>query len=419
MPPDRFGVVFFAFQSDRSPSLIEVVSPRLKRSVRTLLLLVPLLVAAAAWTAWPSVGATADGARLARITRSPLWTSDRFVNPQPMWNNMSRAFRETFRGGASDAPSSPVAVFDSASAQYAKAPMSGLRVTWFGHSSSLIEIDGVTVLTDPIWSARSSPVTWAGPARWYPPVLALTQLPRVDAVLISHDHYDHLDRATIQSLNNGQIQFIVPLGVGAHLASWGVAESRITELDWWDSTRIGALTVIATPARHASGRINPQRDRTLWAGYALLGATHRAWYSGDTGMHDALSEIGTRYGPFDVTLIESGQYDPAWPDWHLGPEQAVDANRLVRGRAMIPVHWALFKLAHHGWTEPAERVLAAARCGDSVHVLIPQPGRAIEPTANAPVARWWPDVAWETRAERPVVATRTGVPADRYPSPGC
>ena len=291
--------------------------------------------------------------------------------------------------------------------------------TWFGHSTSLIEFDGVTVLTDPVWSRRPSPVTWAGPARWYPPILDMEQLPPLDAVLISHDHYDHLDRASIQSLDARRVRFIVPLGVGAHLVAWGVPETRITELDWWDSTRIGTLSIVATPARHASGRINPQRDRTLWAGYAMLGAAHRAWYSGDTGMHDALDSIGMKYGPFDVTLIEAGQYDAAWPDWHLGPEQAVEANRRVRGHAMIPVHWALFKLAHHGWTEPAERVLAATRCGVSVRVLVPQPGRAIEPTSGAATPRWWPTVPWETGQERTIVSTRRGNPSERYMIASC
>ena len=390
-----------------------------RRLFRWFVLLTLTVIAVAGWTAWPSVGARANGARLARITRSPEWRVDRFVNSEPMWNDNRRVVQEIFRGSADDTPRTPVVVFAGAAGQYAVPAASGLRVTWFGHSSSLIEIDGVTILTDPIWSTRTSPVTWIGPTRWFPPILSLAQLPQIDAVLISHDHYDHLDRATIQSLDTRGVQFIVPLGVGAHLVSWGVPETRITELDWWDSTRVGALAIVATPARHASGRINPQGDRTLWAGYAMLGATHRAWYSGDTGMHDALTEIGTKYGPFDVTLIESGQYDPAWPDWHLGPEQAVEANRRVRGAAMIPVHWALFKLAHHGWTEPAERVLVAARCGDTVHVLVPQPGRAIEPTTGQPMPRWWPTVPWETTAQRPVVATRHGDPAERYSLPSC
>jgi L-ascorbate metabolism protein UlaG (beta-lactamase superfamily) len=196
----------------------------------------------------------------------------------------------------------------------------------------------------------------------------------------------------VQALDDGRVRVIVPLGVGAHLAAWGIADARITELDWWQATHIGGVEVTATPSRHASGRINSQSDRTLWAGYAMVGSAHRACYSGDTGMESAFAEIGRRYGPFDVTLIEPGQYDAAWPDWHLGPEQAVDANRLVRGRVMIPLHRARFKLAHHSGTEPPERVLAAARCGDTVNVLIPRPGQAVEPTANPKLPRWWPAV---------------------------
>ena len=396
---------------------------RPRRPIRTALLALALifvtLLAGAVLSAWPSLGAYPSGVRLARVQRSPQWQGDHFANAEPMWNDAQHAIGETFRKNPYDTPASPIPVLANAAAQYAAPPATGLRVTWFGHSSSLIEIDGVTLLTDPIWSARSSPVTWAGPMRWHAAAVALRSLPRVDAVLISHDHYDHLDRATVQSIDDGRVRFIVPLGVGAHLAAWGVAESRITELDWWQAARVGRVELIATPSRHASGRINPQGDRTLWAGYAMIGPVHRAWYSGDTGMQSAFAEIGRRYGPFDVTLIEAGQYDAAWPDWHLGPEQAVDAHRLVRGRVMIPVHWALFRLSHHGWTEPAERVLAAARCGDTVNVLIPRPGQAVEPTTNAKLARWWPAVPWETAAQRPIVATRHGDPADRYPKAPC
>jgi L-ascorbate metabolism protein UlaG (beta-lactamase superfamily) len=391
--------------------------------IRSALLAVALvctgLLAVAVLSARRGLGAYPSGARLARTQASPEWRGGRFVNAEPMWNDFRTVFRETFRRHPFDEPQTPIPVLANAAAQYAAPPASGLRVTWFGHSSALLEIDGVTLLTDPIWSRRSSPVTWAGPVRWHAVAVPLHSLPHVDAVLISHDHYDHLDRATVQSLDDGRVRFIVPLGVGAHLAAWGIAEARITELDWWQATRVGAVNVIATPSRHASGRINPQSDRTLWAGYAMVGAAHRAWYSGDTGMQQAFAEIGRRYGPFDVTFIEAGQYDAAWPDWHLGPEQAVEANRLVHGRVMIPVHWALFKLAHHGWTEPAERVLAAARCGEAVSVLVPRPGQAIEPTTNPSLVRWWPAVPWESATERPIVATRRGDPVDRYPAKSC
>jgi L-ascorbate metabolism protein UlaG (beta-lactamase superfamily) len=263
-----------------------------------------------------------------------------------------------------------------------------LRVTWFGHSSALVEIDGTRVLIDPLWSERASPVSWAGPKRWYAAPVALSALPTIDAVVISHDHYDHLDRTAILSMKSGRAVFVLPLGVGAHLARWGIPESRIVELDWWQSTHVGALEIIATPARHKSGRIATQLDKTLWAGYAIVGAKHRVWYSGDTGFHEGLASIGKRLGPFDVTLIDSGQYDINWPDTHLGPELAVEAHRRVRGGVMIPVHWGLLKLAEHAWTEPVERVLKAAS-SHGVQVWVPRPGQSIEPTQGIRSTRWW------------------------------
>ena len=173
---------------------------------------------------------------------------------------------------------------------------------------------------------------------------------------------------------------------------------------------MGALAVTLLPARHASGRLSARSDVTLWGGFALVGARHRVYYSGDTGLLDAMNDIGTRLGPFDLALIEAGQYDADWPDWHLGPEQAVIAAGRVRAKALMPVHWGLFKLAHHTWTEPVERVLAGARC-TGLAVLTPRPGEPIEPAGMAPATtpKWWPDTAWRTAAEKPVVATRDGV----------
>ena len=211
-------------------------------------------------------------------------------------------------------------------------PPSGLRVTWFGHSSTLLEVDGTRVLTDPIWSERASPVAWAGPHRWYPPTIALAQLPPVDAVLISHDHYDHLDMPTIVAMRSWKNVFIVPLGIGAHLARWGIPAERIVELDWWQSTRVGALTVTLVPARHASGRVNAaRRPDACGAASRWSARSHRVYYSGDTGLFDAMTEIGQRFGPFDLAMIEAGQYDADWPDWHLGPEQ-IGAGRSARAR---------------------------------------------------------------------------------------
>ena len=367
-----------------------------------------------------SFGEHAGGERLARMERSPEWHDGEFRNPQAMWNDTLDALRHGLSSVPDNEPAAPVPVASTDPAVLATAPASGLRVTWFGHSSTLLEVDGVRVLTDPIWSDRASPVEWIGPRRWYPPTIALARLPPVDAVLISHDHYDHLDWATIVAMRAWKTVFVVPLGIGAHLQRWGIAPERIVELDWWQSTRVGALAVTLLPARHASGRVNPRSDLTLWGGFALVGERHRVYYSGDTGLFDGMADIGRRFGPFDVALIEAGQYDAAWPDWHLGPEQSVLSAQRVRARALIPVHWGLFRLAPHGWTEPVERVLAAARCTDTP-VLTPRPGRSIEPTALRPgdSERWWPAARWATAAQKPIVATTDGDTAHRVALPAC
>lgn len=345
------------------------------------------------------------------MRQSPQWRDDRFVNPQPLANDLPRALRDLLDASPYVTPRQPLLVAAITPAQFRLMPSTGLRVTWFGHSSTLVEIDGVRVLTDPIWSHRASPTRLAGPQRWNPPLLALADLPPIDAVIVSHDHYDHLDRGTIRAMLDWTTVFIVPLGLGAHLEAWGVPAARIVELDWWQSTTIGAagrtLEIVATPARHASGRMLLDNDRTLWAGFALVGPSHRVWYSGDTGLFPGLTEIGRRLGPFDLTMIEVGQYGQAWPDWHLGPEQAVRAHALVNGRVMLPVHWGLFALAYHGWTEPIERAMAAADSA-KVPLLTPRPGESVEPVSPPPNVRWWPAVPWTRGSEDPIVATRMG-----------
>jgi L-ascorbate metabolism protein UlaG (beta-lactamase superfamily) len=255
-----------------------------------------------------------------------------------------------------------------------------------------------------MWSERAGPIPWLGPKRWYAAPIELEQLPKLTAVVISHDHYDHLDYQSIRRLNDLGVKFVVPLGIGAHLEYWGVPLSRIVELDWWEKTNVDGLDIVCTPARHASGRLLLDKDATLWAGYALLGSQHRAYYSGDTGLFPALREIGEKLGPFDVTLIETGQYHRAWPDWHIGPEQAVKAHQLVRGKVMLPVHWALFGLAFHGWTEPVERSSVAAM-DRRAELATPRPGEPFEPTSKVPKARWWPPLAWDTAQQHPIVST--------------
>jgi L-ascorbate metabolism protein UlaG (beta-lactamase superfamily) len=357
--------------------------------------------------AWTPIGTSASGDRLVRMQASPQYGDGVFENPQPMYNDYMGMFT-----GFTDL--SPVAEADPPPPSLAIEPGvydtdAGLRVSWFGHSSMLFEVDGARFLVDPIWGERAGPVDWAGPKRWYAPPIGLEELPDVDAVLISHDHYDHLDHPTFEVLKSWDTTFIVPLGVGAHLEYWGVPPERIVELDWWETAQVGQVTVTSTPARHASGRQAFDQMATLWTGFALNGPEHDLYYSGDTGWFDALDDIGQRLGPFDVALVEVGAYNAAWPDWHIGPEQAVKASLAVRGELFVPVHWGMWNLAMHGWTEPAERVLVAAE-DQGVRAYLPKPGEVFLPNEVEPTTtRWWPELPWQTAEEHPIESTADGV----------
>lgn len=375
-----------------------------KLLARTLLVVLALIVVVSATAlafAWRPIGHRATGERLARMERSPERRGDKFVNPQPLINDSRGALKAMSEASPVSSPPTPLTPEAIDPKRFDSAPSSGLRITWMGHSTALVEIDGVRVLLDPVWSKRTTPIPGVGPARWYPPLIALSAMPKLDAVMISHDHYDHLDAPTVQTLAKTGVRFIVPLGIGAHLEYWGVASDKITELDWWDSTDIGSVKVVSTPARHASGRMLIDNDATLWNGFAIVGPSHRVYYSGDTGLFPVMRDIGAKYGPFDCAMIEVGQYHRTWPDWHIGPEQAVEASTWVNARVFLPVHWGLFRLAFHGWTEPVERVLAEAAVR-GVTVATPRPGESVEPTLPLTTTRWWPQLPWETALQHPI-----------------
>lgn len=370
------------------------------------LALVLIIVASAiVATGWRAFGVRATGERRARMEKSPQWHDGKFVNPQPLQNDMVGgllAFREI---SPDISPHAPVPVMQIGAHHLDTLPESGLRVTWMGHSTSLIEIDSARVLTDPVWSERPSPFSWIGPKRYFPPLIAIKDLPKIDAIVISHDHYDHLDYPTVVQLTAAtNAKFIVPLGIGANLEYWGVPPDRIVELDWWEQTTVGTLTITLTPARHASGRVLFDNDAKLWGGFAIASSSHKVYYSGDTGLFTAMNDIGAKLGPFDVTLIETGQYHRTWPDWHIGPEQAVNANTRVHGKTMIPVHWGLFTLAMHAWTEPVERTSAEAKRTNTT-LLTPEPGESVQPTEPFTNRHWWPNVPWQTAAQHPIIST--------------
>jgi len=209
----------------------------------------------------------------------------------------------------------------------------------------------------------------------------------LDAVLISHDHYDHLDMSVVRALAPTGVRFITTLGVGAHLEAWGVSPDRITEMDWGDETTVGSVRLVALPARHFSGRSLGDRNTTQWASWALLGPMHRVYYSGDSGYYDGFRAVGEQYGPFDMTLIAIGAYGPTWPDIHITPEEAVAVHRDVRGGLLVPLHWGTFNLAIHSWTEPGERLVTAARHAN-VSIALPRPGEAVE-LRTPPTQLWW------------------------------
>ena len=270
-----------------------------------------------------------------------------------------------------------------------------LAVTWLGHASALIEIDGRRILADPVFEERVSPSTRLGPRRMHDNPLRPDRLPALTAVIISHDHYDHLELPTVRALLRQRAPFVVPVGIGAHLRGWGVPADRIIELDWDGSVTLDGITLTCTEARHFSGR-GLKRNTTLWSSWALTGPQHRVYFGGDTGYTPAFAEIGARLGPFDLTLLPIGAYNDAWPDIHMNPEEAWRAHGDLGGRVLLPIHWATFDLALHTWSEPVERLLAAA--GGSGVIALPRPGERL--VADRPPADpdWW----------RPLARTTTG-----------
>lgn len=356
-------------------------------------------------SSWEAMGSRPSGERLKGVEESPQWKNGRFRNELKRHDGSYwKMTVDWIRGVENTSPAEPLPIVERTREDFAGSPASGLRITWLGHSTSLVEIDGLRFLLDPVWADRAAPMSWTGPKRFHALPLALEELPDLDGVLISHDHFDHLDHQTIQALGDRVPRYYVPLGIGSHLEYWGVPAERIVELDWWGEAQLGGLTLVATPARHFSGRSLLGIDRTLWAGWALLGPSHRVYYSGDTALFSGFNEIGSRLGPFDVTLLDTGAYSALWADVHLGPEQAVVAHQMVRGGLLIPVHWGGFDLALHSWVEPAERIMAAAaRAG--VTVAIPRPGQSIEPATPPDLVRWWPQIPCQSAEEAPVVSS--------------
>lgn len=263
-----------------------------------------------------------------------------------------------------------------------------LAVTWYGHASVLIEIEDKRILADPMWSERASPVSFTGPKRLHQPPVTLEDIKNIDVIIISHDHYDHLDMPTILRLAaQTTAVFLLPIGVGAHLRKWGVAENRIVELDWDQDYQLGDVRLVCTEAQHFSGR-SLKRDTTLWSSWVIAGVHHKVFFGGDTGYTKAFQKLGKAYGPFDVSLLPIGAYDRNWAQIHLNPEEAVQAHQDIMGGLFVPIHWATFNLAFHPWPEPIERLLLAAH-EHTIKVAVPLPGERVIIGSKSAQNTWW------------------------------
>jgi len=261
-----------------------------------------------------------------------------------------------------------------------------------GHSSLLLSLNSEFWLIDPVFGERASPFSWMGPKRFHQTPIALDQLPNIRGVIISHDHYDHLDQSTIEQLRDKVDTFITPLGVGQHLQKWGVDKSRIQELDWWQSTTVDNVKLVATPAQHFSGRGLTDGNQTLWASWVIQVGEQKLFYSGDTGYFEGFKEIGNRFGPFDLTIMENGAYDKDWADIHMRPEETLQAHLDLGGKAMLPVHNSTFDLAFHSWQEPLNRLTALAE-ENGVTLITPTIGsRVALKELNNHQARWWQEM---------------------------
>ncbi|NIF18226.1 MBL fold metallo-hydrolase [Pantoea sp. Cy-639] len=336
--------------------------------------------------------------RLGDYAASPRWQGGRFHNdraagPGDLPESTLRAWWDVFfNKPAGTAPATPLPIHTLTRAELDAAPERSLYR--LGHSTVLMKLRGRWWLTDPVFSERASPVSFAGPKRFHAPPITIEELPPITAVILSHDHYDHLDHAAIRALAPKVEVFLAPLGVGDRLRQWGVEPQRIRQFDWWEGTEIAGLRLTATPAQHFSGRGLSDGNRTLWASWVLEDDGLRLFFSGDTGYFSGFAEIGRRFGPFDVTLMETGAYNAQWPYVHMHPQQTVQAHRDLRGQWLLPIHNGTFDLAMHTWEAPFDQVLRFA--GEyRIPVATPKMGERLDLDAPHHGSPWWaPQPAW-------------------------
>lgn len=340
----------------------------------------------------PQFGGTPDKKRMDKLSENSIYSEGRFENlskvPVMLPGSYGKVLKLQFRKDSSRVPSQIL----PAGNQLSEISGNGISVVWLGHSTLLINIDGKTILTDPVFSKRVSPLSFIGPKAFKTEVkYTVDMLPKLDAVLISHDHFDHLDYQSVKALKDKVPVFLVPLGVKAHLLRWGVSESRIIEFDWGTGYSMSdSLKLTTAPAQHFSGR-RKQNNSTLWCSWIISGASGKVYFSGDSGYGEHFKQIGEEHGPFDLTLMECGAYGTYWPYIHMLPEESIQAHVDLKGRYYLPIHWGKYNLAFHSWQDPAERMLAKSQELD-VDVVTPVRGEILHIPPAESTAKWWREI---------------------------
>jgi L-ascorbate metabolism protein UlaG (beta-lactamase superfamily) len=338
----------------------------------------------------PQFGGRAKGKRLERILASPNFRNNFFQNPSNTTMEIppGKVFLEFFKKGIDRTPVKQIETLPINFDAYVNSNKDEVIITWLGHSTLLIKTGGITILTDPVFSKRASMISLFGPKKFnYTHDYELEDLPPIDIVVISHDHYDHLDYKAIKKLKKTVKKFFMPLGVGSHFERWGVDPDKIVELDWWESVNFSNLELVATPSRHFTGRKLNDRFKTLWCGWIIKTEKKRLFFSGDSGYWDGFKKIGEKYGPFDFTMIECGQYSPYWPTIHMAPEESVQAAIDLNSKVAMPIHWGKFRLSLHSWYEPPTRFKTKAEF-ENLRIVIPKIGETFS-LDNLPIDKWW------------------------------